>query len=380
MSARIKFSVGKILSNVMKAKTHNIDIGVQIKEDLSSISISPSITLRDGLVLLNETGFQILLVTDTKGRLLGLLTDGDVRRALLRNLSLEVEIGEIMNRNFTALSNNQDYMSNDLTLSGRFNHLPILDSDGKVVDLVIGLHVAHQKSIQNNIPVVIMAGGQGSRLSPLTRILPKPLIPVGDVTMLEKIMENFSAQGFREFKAIINYKRDLIKSYFNETGSPYSLEFIDEISPYGTAGGLILLKDLVKGMFLLTNCDIVAELNYSGLIDWHLQHNAHLTILGVRKRVEIPYGVIKINEESYVTEIEEKPYYDHLIVSGIYVVDSAVIDIIPKDKPLGMDQLIKILIERGMKVTCYPIENGWFDMGQFEEYRKLLRHFDEFNG
>jgi CBS domain-containing protein len=112
----------------MKAKTHNIDIGVQIKEDLSSISISPSITLRDGLVLLNETGFQILLVTDTKGRLLGLLTDGDVRRALLRNLSLEVEIGEIMNRNFTALSNNQDYMSNDLTLSGRFNHLPILDS------------------------------------------------------------------------------------------------------------------------------------------------------------------------------------------------------------------------------------------------------------
>jgi dTDP-glucose pyrophosphorylase len=366
------------MSNATKAKSRN-EI-VLNKEALSRIIALSNITLRDGLVLLNETGLQIILVVDTKGHLLGLLTDGDVRRALLRNLSLKVEISEIMNRNYTALSNNQDYMSSDLVLSGRFNHLPILDSDGKIVDLLIGLRAPHQHLIHNNIPVVIMAGGQGSRLSPLTRILPKPLIPVGDMTMLEKIMENFSAQGFRKFKAIVNYKRDLIKSYFNETGSPYSVEFIDENSPSGTAGGLILLKDLVKGIFILSNCDIIAELQYSGMIDWHLQHNAHLTILGVRKRTEIPYGVIKINEDSYITDIEEKPYYDHLIVSGIYVVDSSVIDIIPKDKPLGMDQLIKILIESGMKVTCYPIEKGWFDMGQFEEYRKLLRHFDEFNG
>ena len=336
-------------------------------------------SVREGLRLLNETGLQILLIVDTGGRLTGVLTDGDVRRSLLRDTSLDVSVSRIMNRTFTTLGEEQAHLAHDLIRRSQFNHVPILDADGMVTDMAVSSGVSARESEKRDIPVVVMAGGKGTRLSPLTRIVPKPLMPVGEQTMLEKIMDTFAAHGFRDFRIIVNYKKDLIKSYFAEAGSPYALTFLDEERPLGTAGGLTLLKGLVGGTFLLTNCDIVAEFQYSGLIDWHREHGAHLTILGVRKRVDIPYGVIKVDDGSFVTEIEEKPFYNHVIVSGVYVVDPAVLDIIPEGEALGMDGLIRMLIERGMRVTCYPIETGWFDMGQFEEYRNLLKHFGAFD-
>jgi dTDP-glucose pyrophosphorylase len=346
---------------------------------LRRITVTEATSLRDGLRLLNETGLQILLVADAEGRLTGVLTDGDVRRSLLRDTSLDVPLSRIMNKTFTTLGEDQAHLAQDLIRRAKFNHVPILSVDGKVTDLVMGSGVVARESEKRDIPVVVMAGGQGTRLSPLTRIVPKPLMPVGEQTMLEKIMDTFAAHGFRDFRVIVNYKRDLIKSYFAEAGSPYELQFLDEERPLGTAGGLALLNGRINGTFVLTNCDIVAELQYSGLIDWHRDYGAHLTILGVHKRVDIPYGVIKVDEHSLVSGIEEKPTYNHVIVSGVYVVDSSVLNLIPPEEPLGMDGLIRMLIERGMRVTCYPIESGWFDMGQFEEYRKLLKHFDVFD-
>jgi NDP-sugar pyrophosphorylase family protein len=226
---------------------------------------------------------------------------------------------------------------------------------------------------------VIMAGGKGTRLSPLSSILPKPLMPVGDQTMIEKIMDNFITHGFHDFKVIVNFKREMIKSYFAEADQKYTIEFIDEQEFLGTAGGLRLLHKVLDKPFVLTNCDIVAELNYKALLDWHREHKAQLTIVGVRKRMDIPYGVIKIDENYCVDCIEEKPFFNYLIVSGVYIIDPVVIDIIPKDGPLDMDVLIRLLIEKKMTIACYPIEKGWFDIGQFEEYRKLLKHFGEIN-
>ena len=346
---------------------------------LQHIMVPADTSLREGLRRLDESGLQILLVVDAEERFLGALTDGDVRRALLREATLDVPVSRVMNTSFTTLGRDEVHLAHDLIRRSQFNHVPILDAAGRVVDLVIGSGVSARESEKRDIPVVVMAGGMGTRLSPLTRIVPKPLMPVGEQTMLEKIMDTFATHGFRDFRVIVNHKKDLIKSYFAEAGSPYTLTFLDEESPLGTAGGLILLKGLVDGTFLLTNCDIVAELQYSGLLDWHREHGAHLTILGVRKRVDIPYGVIKVDAGSFVTEIEEKPFYNHVIVSGVYVVDPAVLELIPEGQPLGMDGLIRMLIKRGMRVTCYPIETGWFDMGQFEEYRNLLKHFGVFD-
>lgn len=343
----------------------------KVREDMS---------LRDALERLIETGLQILLITGENGSLDGVLTDGDIRRALLGNLSLDIPVGQIMNRKCTTLCRSEASRALDLIRHNQFNHVPIVDEEGRVVDLVLGsISRLGVGAPARDMPVVIMAGGKGTRLSPLTRIVPKPLMPVGDQTMLEKIMDTFGAQGFHNFKVIVNYKRELIKSYFSETASPYSIEFLDEEDFLGTAGGVRLLRGVVDGPFILSNCDIVAELNYSGLLEWHREHDAHLTILGVRKRVDIPYGVIKVDGSSFVTEIKEKPFYNHVIVSGVYVIDAAVLEVIPEGAVLGMDGLIRMLIERNMKVTCYPIETGWFDMGQFEEYRNLLKHFGVFD-
>lgn len=342
---------------------------------LQRVVVAADTLLREGLRLLDESGLQILLVVDAKGRLSGILTDGDVRRALLREATLDVPISRVMNTSFTALGSDEAHLAHDLIRRNQFNHVPILDAAGRVVDLIIGTEVTARESEKKDIPVVVMAGGKGTRLSPLTHIVPKPLMPVGERTMLEKIMDTFAMHGFRDFRVIVNYKKELIKSYFSEAGCPHTVEFIDEEQYLGTAGGLALLKGRIHGTFLLTNCDIVAELQYSGLLDWHREHGAHLTILGVRKRVDIPYGVIKVDTDSFITEIEEKPFYNHIIVSGIYVVDPSVLDVIDANKVLGMDGLIRELLARGMRVTCYPIEDGWFDMGQFEEYRNLLKHF-----
>ena len=337
--------------------------------------IPEDMPLRDVLVRLDETGLQILLIVE-KRRLVGVLTDGDIRRALLKGMSLDVLVNQVMNRNFMAVTDEGLLSAEALLLSGKYSHLPIVGTDGCVVDLLVEslLYKVDETSFVD-IPVVIMAGGKGTRLSPLSSILPKPLMPVGNQTMIEKIMDTFVNHGFHDFKVIINFKREMIKSYFSETGGKYPIEFIDEQQFLGTAGGLRLLRQVVKGPFVLTNCDIVAELNYKGLLDWHREHEAHLTIVGVRKRMDIPYGVIKIDENFCIDSIDEKPCFNYLIVSGLYLIDPVVIDIIPEEGPMDMDMLIRLLIEKKMKVACYPIENGWFDIGQFEEYRKLLKHF-----
>jgi len=360
--------------NPMPLLEHRVDPAL-----LERTMVGEGLSLREALERLVETGLQILLVTDGGGCLAGVLTDGDIRRALLGNLSLDVPVGRIMNRKCVTLSRAESSRALELIRHNQFNHVPIVDEAGRVVDLVLGSISRLGTAPVRDMPVVIMAGGKGTRLSPLTRIVPKPLMPVGEQTMLEKIMDTFGTQGFHEFKIIVNYKRELIKSYFTETGSPYAVEFLDEESFLGTAGGLRLLRGVVNGPFILSNCDIVAELNYSGLLAWHREHKAHLTILGVRKRMDIPYGVIRMDAGSYVNTIDEKPSYEYLIVSGVYVVDPVVLDLIPDDGPMDMDGLIRLLLERKMQVTCYPIETGWFDMGQFDEYRELLKHFGGLN-
>ncbi len=349
------------------------------KEQLQCIMVPECTALREGLQCMDNAGLQILLIVDAEELLIGVLTDGDVRRALLRGTSLDAPVSLVMNRSFTSLPVGEKHLAVDLIKRSIFNHLPILNAEGRVLNLAMENRRAFVDRECRNIPVVVMAGGKGSRLSPLTHILPKPLVPVGERTMLEKILDSFAVHGFRDFRIIVNYKKEIIKSYFADVGSPYSLVFIDEEQFLGTAGGLSLLKGQLNGTFILTNCDIIAEIQHSCLLQWHREHEAHLTILGVRKRVDIPYGVIKVDNGSLVTEIEEKPYYNHVIVSGVYVLDTDVLDIIPEDSPLGMDDLIRMLIQRGMKVTCYPIENGWFDMGQFEEYRNFLKLFGAFD-
>ena len=223
---------------------------------------------------------------------------------------------------------------------------------------------------------VILAGGKGTRLAPYTTVLPKPLMPVGDKTMMEIILDNFRGQGFHRFHAVVNHKRDLIKSYFQEARADYGLEFVDEDTPLGTAGGLALLHGKVTSAFILTNCDVIAKVDYRAIMAWHLDARADLTILGVRRKMQIPYGVIEMGPGNIVNGITEKPCFQHVIMSGIYVLEPSVLGCIPPGRPFGFDELIVECQRRDFRVRCYEIADGWFDMGEFEEYKSLLRHFD----
>jgi len=347
---------------------------MKIINDISNIIVYGQTPLKEALLKLDDNGLQILLVAEKDGKLLGVITDGDIRRYILQGGLFDEVALKLANTNFLSIDLKDIAYINDMFDQNQINQLPIVDENGCLQSLAIRSENYLRLFEKKDTPVVIMAGGKGTRLSPLTNIIPKPLIPVGGVTMLEKIIEKFHIQNFNDFRVIVNYKKELISSYLSEIDVPYDIKLINENKYRGTAGGLSDLKGTLDGDFILSNCDILASLNYQALLDWHNDHNAALTILGVRKNMDVPYGVITINKELSVTKIQEKPSFNYLIVSGVYVINSSVLDYISENEVLGMDELIARLIIKGIEVSCYPIEDGWYDMGQFDEYRNLIKN------
>jgi len=342
---------------------------------LERLFVYEDLSLRDALIRLDETGLQILLITDESRRIAGVITDGDIRRALLKNVSMDIPVNSVMNRDCTSLTRAEAYRAKDLISDGRFSHVPIIDEQGRVIDLVAGTfpHVGRTTVAPKDIPVVIMAGGKGTRLSPITRILPKPLIPVGDKTMIEVIIDNFESCGFSKFNIIINYKKEMIKSYFLENKIDENVNFIEEEKYLGTAGGLCYLKGKLTNTFILSNCDILANLKYDLLLDWHGQNKADLTILGCTKKIDIPYGVIEVNDSHCVMNINEKPNYNLVINTGIYVIEPSMLELVPDETFFDMDTLLNAAIAQGKIIACYPVENGYTDVGHFDGYAQLIR-------
>ena len=353
----------------------------EINPRIEKIMISADLSISSALQQLDETGEGILLVCKGNGFIEGLLTDGDIRRYLLSNQSLNVPASTIMNKDFVSLREEEISKARKLLENKLFEHIPIVDGQGRIINLITTVDYLIEEKRKFDYPVIIMAGGKGERLSPLTKIIPKPLIPIGDKTMIEMILENFHHNGFSNFTMIVNYKKELIKAYMeeNKVNFNHNVTFIDEDKYQGTVGGLSLLKGNIENTFVLSNCDILVKLDYWRMVDWHKERNAVLTLLGVRKKINVPYGVIKLNSENYVTDIDEKPDYTFMIVSGIYIMEPVVLENIPKNRHYNMDELLRDLIKNDQKVTCYPVDNGWFDIGQIEEYKHMLRHYGELN-
>ena len=333
-----------------------------------------SLSLREGLKLIDKNGQQILLINDSNNVLCGIVTDADVRRYLLTSQSIDVSLAMIMNKNFIYLTLGNESDAKRIFSSNNIIHLPVVDNDGKLVKLLF--KGDNNNSTVSDIPVVIMAGGKGERLLPLTKIIPKPLIPIGEVTMIEKVISHLGNQGFKRFFIVVNYKKELIKSYLNEVKLPFDIKIIEEKQYLGTVGGLREVGNYFNDeRFLLTNCDILADLNYNLLLQWHSKKGADLTILAMRKKTNIPYGVVSV-EDNYVIDINEKPFLNHLIITGIYIIDSNIIDLIPSEGSLEMDILLDMMLKKKKKISCFPIDNGWYDMGQFNEFKKLVDHID----
>lgn len=353
------------------------------KMKLSSLLISTHMTLKQAMRRLNDTSAQILFVVDKNKALLGTVTDGDIRRGLIHGLKFGDGVGKIMHREFITISRSESdkrKKARDMMRAKDIQRIPVLDEKGRIIDMISWTDVFEDKqpverkqSFKNQ--VVIMAGGKGSRLEPFTTILPKPLIPIDEKPIIEIIMERFYRLGFERFIFTLNYKKEYIKVFLRENNFPYQIDWVEEDKYTGTAGSLSLLKDKIKETFIVSNCDIIVNADYADILRWHKENRNIMTLIGCHKEIEIPYGILEM-ENGKLTRFIEKPNYDALINTGVYVLEPEVISLIPRDKPIDMDVLIKLASKKG-KVSVYPIHSGWFDIGQWEEYKKSLHELSE---
>jgi dTDP-glucose pyrophosphorylase len=347
------------------------------KRDLKKITALPEEKLSEALPRMDKAGMQVLLVTDRDRRLVGIITDGDIRRALLRGVNMDVSLTEIMGKNPKTVKTGTDLgVVRKLMLDHDIRHIPLLDDQQRVVDLLLCRDVFGNSKEKRTEKVIIMAGGTGARLDPFTKILPKPMIPLGDKPIVEVIMEKFHGQGFADFTISLGYKADIVRLYFAENnGRKYKIGFVQEKEPLGTAGALGLLNGDFNETFIVSNCDIIVETDYGELLRYHREHGNALTILGALRKFTIPYGVLKVDEDS-LQNINEKPNFHFLVNSGVYVLEPEVLGLVSKEKALQMPDLIDLAKEKGLKVGVFPHHGEWFDIGQWEEYRQTLRAFE----
>ena len=314
---------------------------------------------------------------DESDCLLGTITDGDIRRHILEGISIENPIKDIYNKNskFLQQSDYSKELSRKILIDNKIELLPIIDENHHVVDFTVwneldGRRVGRSKGEPPlELPVVIMAGGKGTRMAPFTNILPKPLIPIGERTVLELIIEGFREFGIRDYYLTLNHKGEMIQAYFNGIEKDYKTHFVTEKDYLGTAGSLKLVEKSICDTFIVSNCDIIVRADYAEVVAFHKANKAELTILSSLQRYRIPYGVIKFRQEGEVTELIEKPEYTFTINTGVYVLNRECLKLIPHDTFFNMTDLIDVLISQNQKIHTYTVnESDYIDIGQWKEY------------
>lgn len=324
----------------------------------------------------------ILFITDKEERLVGSLTDGDIRRWLIKTGDLQGTADQIMLRNPCFLFEDEASKCTVFMKKKKITAIPILDSDKRVIEIVFDSKTNDEGIMLSNsledIPVIIMAGGKGTRLYPYTKILPKPLIPIGDIPILERILNRFHRYGVEEFYLTVNYKKEMIKSYFNDLNLPYEIHYVEEDMPLGTAGSIKLIRKEFHTPVIITNCDILIEADYGKVLRFHKDSGNAMTIVSSLKNTIIPYGVLYPKGNGVIASIEEKPQLSHFINTGMYIIDPEYIIKIPDHTFYHMTNLTEQLMSEGLKVGMYPIsENSFLDMGEFEEMKKMEERIND---
>jgi len=349
-------------------------------KNLKSLFILSSTSIKQAMQKLTSTGEKILFVVDKNNRLMGTLTDGDIRKKIIMGMDLNAWVKDIMQANFTYIHEDdpqKDHMAIQLMKQKKIDQIPILCSNGMIKSVISWVDIIenkHKKVYNNSHPVIIMAGGKGTRLDPFTRILPKPLIPINNKTIIEHIMDKFFTYGFQNFYLIVNYKKEIIKTYISENQFPYIIKFIDEEDYMGTAGGLSFLKNSFHETVVVTNCDTILEGDYNDIIKWHKERKNIVSIVGTYKEITVPYGVLKMAEGGAFTGIDEKPTFDMFINTGFYIIEPEVFEIIEDNLYMNMDFFLTQVKKKFDKNICvYPHWGNWFDIGQWDEYRRTLQ-------
>lgn len=322
--------------------------------------------------LLDAIATKVLFV-EKDGKLMGALTDGDIRRWILSKGSLEASVSKVANYKPKFLRNATEEEAFQFMRKNSIEAVPILDGFDRIINVICwdGKSLVDQKA-KIEVPVVIMAGGKGTRLYPYTKILPKPLIPVGEIPIAEHIINQFSQSGCHEFYLVLNHKKNMIKAYFNDIEKDYDIEYVDEEIPLGTGGGLSLLKGKIDKTFILTNCDILIHEDFAKIYKLHKDEHHMITMVCSLKNFRIPYGVIEIGASGEIEKMKEKPNLSFFTNTGCYIVEPEVIEQMEENKEIGFPDVIEQAKKQGMKVGVYPIgENAWLDMGQLDELENM---------
>ena len=309
----------------------------------------------------------------------GILTIGDIQRAIIRQANLSDSVSKILVKD-KIYASEKDTLEDikAIMFEELIDCMPVLNDKGEIVD-VLFWHDVFAENVANNrpkisLPVVIMAGGKGTRLKPITNVIPKPLVPVGDKSILEVIMDQFEAIGCNKFYMSVNYKADMMEYYLSQLDHKYDIEFFMEDKPLGTIGSVSLLKGKITTPFFVSNCDSINEQDYRDVYDYHISNGNDMTIVTMVKSFKIPYVVIETGEDGLMVSLKEKPEHTYMVNTGVYILNPDLIDEIPKGEFFHITHLMEKVRGRGGRVGCFPVsEDAWKDMGEWPEYLKMIK-------
>lgn len=341
--------------------------------EIKDFLIDENASLRSAMEQLDKVSRKVLFVT-RNDKFVAAITDGDIRRWILKNGSMNTTIKNIANYRPKYLKESERSYAKEYMKKNNIEGLPLVNDQNDITSIILwnDEEFGVKKNLQ--IPVVIMAGGLGTRLYPYTKILPKPLIPIGEIPIIEHIMNRFHKLGSDKFYLILNHKKNMIKAYLNDTSHDYSIIYIDEDRPLGTGGGLFLLKDYIHSTFILSNCDIIIEEDYEKIYRHHVDSKNLITIVCSLKNIQIPYGVVEIGVNGELKNMKEKPDLSFLVNTGMYVVEPDVLNNLEPNKNIGFPDIIEYHKNKGEKIGVFPIgENQWMDMGQLDAMYDMKR-------
>ena len=334
-----------------------------------NILIDKNTTLLETMKIIDNSSLQFAVVVDDANYLLGTVTDGDIRRGILRGEGLDVPIKQVMNPSpITASIENTYSDCLNLLKKHKLKQLPIVDMDNRIVDIIFADEDPVAKS--NGNTVILMAGGLGTRLRPLTENIPKPMLNVGDKPILETIIEGFKRYGFTNFILSVNYKKEIIQNYFQDGSAlGVSITYIEEEKRMGTAGPLSLLKKKPTSPFFVMNGDLLTQVNFEQLLRFHEDTNAVATMCVREYEHQIPYGVIETDGQQLIS-IKEKPLQRSFVNAGIYVLSPEILDYIPQNEFYDMPDLFKRLMEKQRNVSVFPVREYWLDIGHIADFER----------
>jgi dTDP-glucose pyrophosphorylase len=351
-----------------------------LQDKIQHIIIDYNASLLVALGLMDKNDCKLLIVFKDN-QFKSLISIGDIQRSLLKNNDFNKPLNQFLRKNINVGNINQpkeEIIEHMLNFNAEL--MPILDNDNNLVDVYFWKDVLDKKfsghKIEDNIPVVIMAGGKGTRLKPITNLIPKPLVPVGKKAFVEIIMDTFIQQGVNNFHLSVNYKAELIKDYFKERPT-YNTNYYLEDKPLGTAGSLHLMKANIKSTFFVSNCDILIDQDYSEILKYHKENNNELTAVAAVKNYSIPYGTMEIEKNGLLKELKEKPNLTYYVNAGLYILEPQLLNEIPTDEFYHITHLMDKIKSRGGKVGVFPVSDGsWMDIGEWNQYNTTKERFN----